>query len=238
MYGGSFSLGRLMGVPLRVHVTWPLASAFVTFGMSVLYFPRHSGHWSPVLCWGLGASSCLLLYASLLGHEFAHTVAARRQRLVVDDITLFCFGGVTQIRHEPITPRDELALAFAGPLASLSLGLFCSLLWWLTLPLSPALSALLSYAAGLNLALMTFNLLPGLPLDGGRVVRALLWAASRRLDWATRWAGRLGLLVAACLFTLGVCWGVVWSPPKGVWVCLVGLFLAWTARSRSLALQT
>jgi Zn-dependent protease/CBS domain-containing protein len=195
--------------------------------------------------WDLALVAALLFFASVLAHEVAHALVARAQGLPVRNITLFLFGGVATIQREPSSPRGEVLLALVGPLTSLLLGAL--LLWWgrvstglldsvaappgFLVPLSP-LSVLLLWLAQINLALGLFNLLPGFPLDGGRVLRALLWAGTHNLRTATRWASWAGQAGGWLLIGAGLVMIVGMRLPffgagllSGVWLVVLGWFL-------------
>src|SRR5207244_10162340 len=196
----SLSLGRVFGIEVRIHATWLLAFAFVTWGLANGYFrfvaPRQ-GLGLPLL---LGALSALLLFASVLVHEFSHSLVAQARGMRVRDITLFIFGGVSNIGGEARTARDEFLIAVVGPLTSFALaGIF-----WLVgqslgatstfdlltgsvrglRSLTPA-TAILNYLTTINLLLGAFNLLPAFPLDGGRVFRSIVCGTTHRPGRAT-----------------------------------------------------
>src|SRR5579859_1554648 len=203
----SFSLGRVFGIEVRVHVSWLLAFAFITWGLANGYFrfilPRQ-GLGTPLL---LGAISALLLFGSVLVHEFSHSLVARALGMRVRDITLFIFGGVSNIAGEATTARNEFLIAIVGPLTSLAL----AAIFWMSAQslggttvldllfgtarnvraMTP-LAAVLNYLAAINLLLGAFNLVPAFPLDGGRVFRSILWGTTHRFDRATTIASTVG----------------------------------------------
>src|SRR5215471_20158190 len=204
----SLSIGRLFGIEVRVHATWLLAFAFITWGLASGYFrlilPRQQGLTLPLL---FGAISALLLFASVLIHEFSHSLVAKAMGMRVRDITLFIFGGVSNIGGEVRSARQEFIIAAVGPLASFVLaGLF----WALSVSLhgpSPfdmlfgsarvlrgvtPFTAILAYLTAINVILGAFNLIPAFPLDGGRVFRSIVWGITRRYAQATAIASVVG----------------------------------------------
>ncbi len=239
MSHGTLCVGRCFHIPVRVHVSWLAAFALASGSLASAYFPYLYPGWPPALYAALGLVTSLLLFASILLHELAHSLVAQRRGLAVHGIVLFALGGISEISQEPPTPAVELALALAGPATSLVVGAGVGLLWYLSLSGSLVLSALLGYIGGLNLTLAIFNLIPGFPLDGGRVVRAILWQRSRNLEWATRWASRLGRAVAAGFVALGVWLAATGGILDGIWFLLVGCFLDGAARAayHQLAIQ-
>jgi Zn-dependent protease len=233
MSSHSVQIARLFGIPVRAHASWLLLFVLVTLSLSSAYFPAQYPYWSPTLYWGLGLTTCLLLFVSVLIHELAHSLVARHHGLGVHGIVLFLLGGVSEISQEPPTPASELAMALAGPLASLALGLVAGILWLLTWPraFGQPSAAVLGYVSGVNLSLGLFNLLPGFPLDGGRVLRAVLWWRSRNLEWATRWASRTARAMALA-FVVGGAWqALTGSILAGFWLAAIGCFLDATARN-------
>ncbi len=229
----SLQVGRLFGIPVRAHASWLLLFVLVTGTLALVHFPTCYPHWPQATYYWLAGVTSLLLFASVLVHELAHSLVARQHGLGVHAIVLFLLGGVSEISREPLTPQGEWAMAIAGPLASLVLGLLTGGLWLLAWPLGQGrpLPAMLGYLSGINLSLGIFNLVPGFPLDGGRVLRATLWWRSRNLVWATRWAARVARLVALAFIAAGVWQALVASVLNGLWLAGIGCFLDATARS-------
>ena len=240
----SFSLGRVFGIEVRVHATWLLAFAFVTWGLANGYFrfiaPRQ-GLGFPLL---LGALSALLLFASVLVHEFSHSLVARALGMRVRDITLFIFGGVSNIGGEAISARNEFLISIVGPLTSLALA---SVFWLVAQSIGGTtvvdllfgsarglrgmtpLAAILNYLASVNLLLGVFNLVPAFPLDGGRVFRSILWGTTHRFDRATRIAALVGQGFGFLMIGLGLVRIFVGDVAGGVWTIFIGWFLAQAA---------
>jgi Zn-dependent protease/predicted transcriptional regulator len=239
----SFRIGKLFGIPLEVNLSWIVIFLLVTVMLATSYYPTVTGaQGAPAWLLGvLGAITALLFFASIVAHELCHSVVTRIEGGSVDKITLFIFGGVSQIQEEPKSPSKELLMAAAGPGMSLLLaGLFylasvyanASAPWWVTAPLQ--------YLAGINLLVGLFNLLPGFPLDGGRVLRAILWGITGNLLKATKWAARSGQTIGWLLVALGVVSVLSGESGGGIWLGLVGWFIAWLAGSsyQQMELQT
>ena len=184
MMQGSLKLGTLAGIDIRVHYTWFFAFILIAWSLALGYFPTANAGLGTGMYWVLGVISALLLFSSVLVHELGHSLVAGARGIRVDSITLFIFGGVSNITKEASTARDEFLIAVVGPLTSLVLaGLF-----WLigqVLPAGTALSAVATYLAFTNLLLGAFNIVPGFPLDGGRVLRSILWGTTGDMGRAT-----------------------------------------------------
>jgi len=245
MRQASFSLGRILGIEVRIHATWLLAFVFITWGLASGYFrfvaPRQ-GLGTPLL---LGAISALLLFTSVLVHEFSHSLVARARGLHVRDITLFIFGGVSNIGGEARTARDEFMISVVGPLTSFALaGVF----WLIAQSLGAstgfgllfgsgrgfgtlsAPGAVVSYLAVINLVLGAFNLIPAFPLDGGRVFRSILWGVTHRYERATAIASGVGQAFGYLLAGLGLVRIVALGDVVGgVWTIFIGWFLSQSA---------
>ena len=207
-----------------------LVFALVTWSLSRHYFPAVLTHRLPWQYWSLGVTAALLLFASVLVHELGHCLVALRYRIPIAQITLFIFGGMAQIKREAPTPKAEFLIAIAGPLVSVVLGLG---FWVLAeLPGSPpAMVALSEHLRNINLMLAIFNLVPGYPLDGGRVLRAGLWAWFKNFHKATRYSARVGQGFAVFLMLFGIYDVVAGLEIGGVWFLLIGAFLYTAAQS-------
>jgi len=226
---GGFRLGRLLGIPVVVHSSWFIALFVLSWSLALAYYPEQARGLSSGTYWWMGIISALLLFASVLVHELAHALVARRYGVRTRSITLFMFGGVAQIAAEPPTADAELAIAAAGPAMSYVLaGLF----WVLDRAVSgTALGAIIGYLAFINAILATFNLIPGFPLDGGRVLRAMLWRRSGDLERATRIAAQSGRVVAMIFIGLGLVQLFRGSFVGGLWLMLIGWFLESAAQA-------
>jgi Zn-dependent protease/CBS domain-containing protein len=239
MSGNSLYIGKYLGIPVRVHVSWLLVFALVTTSLGGSYFPQQHASWTPALNWSLAVMTSLLFFISVLLHELAHSVVARRRGLPVHDIVLFVFGGVSELSQEPQTAGTEFTMALVGPATSIVLGLLWGAIWRLSGTISAPLAAVSMYLSGINLSLGLFNLVPGFPLDGGRVLRAILWWRTGNLLRATRWASRAGQFVAYAFIILGVWQALTVSLLSGLWLAFIGWFIDNAAQSsyRQLALQ-
>jgi len=231
----SIKLGTLFGVPLGLNYSWFFIFAFITYSMGSVYgdaFPALHNGWR----WGLALGTSLLFFASLLSHEMAHSVLAIARGIPVRGITLFIFGGVSQITREAERPGTEFAVAIVGPLSSMMLGL---VFWGLHVAVNPTsqhlgLAAL--YLMRINFVLAVFNMVPGFPLDGGRVLRATIWKVTGDYARATTWATRVGQLIAWTMILGGVAYALAFGDLlQGIWLVLIGWFLntaASTARNQ------
>jgi len=226
-------LGRIVGIPVGLHTSWFLVFALVTWSLAVGYFPTEYPSLSRAAYWVLGAVTSLLFFGSVLIHELSHSVVALRHQIPVSGITLFVFGGVAQIRREPSDAGTEFRVAIAGPLASLVLAGLFALLWRLDRAI-PYLAAPSLWLMRINLMLALFNLIPGFPLDGGRVLRALVWRITGSLPRATRVATSAGQLVAFGFIGYGVFTMFRGNIFNGLWLAFIGWFLQ-NAAATSLA---
>lgn len=222
----SLSVGSILGISIGVHWTWLLVFGLVIWSLAVTFFPSAYVGWSALAYWISATVSAVLLFASVLGHELGQALVARSQGLAVRNLTLFVFGGVSNAQERARTPASELLLAGVGPLISVALGVLFSFLF-LTLPGvgEPAAAILFSLAVG-NLLIGLLNLVPGLPLDGGRLLRSILWFLSENRERATRAATQAGRVVGWGLVLAGLVLGIVYSLLGGVWLVLGGWCVA------------
>lgn len=226
MLGRGFFLGAVFGVPIRIDYSWIAIAALLTLSLSLVFghdYP-YLGQTSRVL---LGVSGALLLFGSVLAHELSHAVVARKNRVGIRGITLFIFGGAAEMAEEPETARAELEIAIAGPAMSLTLAFVFGALHSVGLGVLPLpLVDLADRLKWMNLILVAFNLVPGFPLDGGRVLRALLWGIWGKLAPATRAAAQVGSLFGALVVALGLLSVFFYENVLGgIWFVLIGLFL-------------
>src|SRR5215207_6401792 len=221
---GSLKLGRIAGIEIRVHYTWLFAFILIAWSLAQGYFPFSNAGLGAATYWILGVASALLLFGSVLVHELGHSLLAGARGLHVQSITLFIFGGVSSITKEASTAKDEFLIAVIGPLTSLVLaGLF-----WLAgevLTAGTAMAAVAGYLAFTNLLLAAFNIVPGFPLDGGRVLRSILWGTTGDLSRATRIASYVGQAVAFILIGWGVSRLLSGDVFGGLWTAFIGWFL-------------
>lgn len=232
--GRSIQLGKLFGIPFKLHYSWFLIFIFITVILSYAYYPEvTNGSWSTAAYWGLGVLTSLLFFASVVVHELSHSAVAIRGGMPVKSITLFFFGGVAQITKEATKPTTELKMAIAGPLASIALaGLYYGI-FWISSGFNEYLAVLCWWLALINGMLAVFNMIPGFPLDGGRVFRSIVWLVTGNYMRATRIATMAGRGVAY-LFILG---GIVllFLPEwrfNGLWFLFLG-FLLYSAATTS-----
>jgi Zn-dependent protease len=235
-------IGSLFGIEVRLDVSVILIFLLIVWSLAGGLFPDWHPDWSPALRWGTALAAGLLFFASLLAHEFSHSVVAQAYGIPVPRITLFLLGGVSELSSEPRTPRSEFLMAIAGPLMSLALGIGFSLIGLqvagaaftdrmaedrtgAVASLSP-LATMLLWLGPVNLMLAIFNMVPGFPLDGGRVLRALLWWIGGDRLRATRWASDAGRLFGWFLIALGVLSLVTGQGLGGLWLVLIGWFLS------------
>lgn len=219
------TIGRIGGISIRVDWSWIIIFLLVTWTLAVGYFPALFPRFSTALNWGLGAISSLLLFVSVLVHELAHSFVARSQGLPVESITLFIFGGVSQIEEEPRTARNEFTMALVGPLTSLGLAALFFVLYLAIRSINGPIAAVTQYLALINLALGLFNLVPGFPLDGGRVLRSIVWGITKNLRSATRIASYVGQAFAFLLIFVGVALIFSGAFLSGIWLAFIGWFL-------------
>jgi Zn-dependent protease len=222
----SLRLGKIFGVPIGINYTWFIVFALVTLSLATAYFPSRYPDWGVVGYWGIGLLTSLLFFASVLVHELAHSVVALAWGIPVKSITLFIFGGVARIGREPDRPLAEFLIAIAGPVSSLLLALGFGALWLGGGVIDLAQPAALGlYLGGINLSLALFNLIPGFPLDGGRVFRAVVWAWTGNLNRATRWAATTGRIVAVLMIVGGGIMFLTGNWSSGLWLAFIGWFL-------------
>jgi Zn-dependent protease/predicted transcriptional regulator len=232
------SLGKILGIPIRLHLSWFLIAALITWSLAAGYFPQNNPGWSTPTYLAIGVFASILFFASVLLHELGHSVLALREGVPVKSITLFIFGGVAQIGREPPTAGAEFRIAIAGPLTSLGLAaLFGGL--GLVLAEYAVVAAPLAYLGRVNLVLAAFNMIPGFPLDGGRVLRSALWQFGGSFEKATRWAAIAGQAVAFGFIGLGLLQLLAGGATNGLWLAFIGWYLNNAARTsyQQVALQ-
>lgn len=223
---GSFNLGKIFGIQFRLHYTWFAIFLLVIVSLSWQLFPAAYPGWSQPLYWAIGIATSLLFFASLLAHELAHSLVGRANGVTIKSITLFIFGGVAQMTREATKAGAEFKMAAAGPACSLAIGGVFALVWFLTKDISEPLSAMAFYLAQINGLLAAFNLIPGFPLDGGRVFRSLMWRFSGNYQRSTLIATRLGQGVAYSFILGGILMIILLNEwLGGIWLAFIGWFL-------------
>jgi Zn-dependent protease/predicted transcriptional regulator len=220
--GSGLRIGKILGIPIYLHSTWVFIFAAITYIIASQYKQQHP-LWTDTQHWAVGVLTSLLFFASVLFHELSHSVVAQHYQIRVVSITLFLFGGLARIEREPSKAIQEFNIAIAGPLASglLSVGFYGLALLF---PYSQTVGALAIWLCGTNAALAVFNLLPGFPLDGGRIFRAIVWGATRDFEKATRVAGTSGKVIAYAMILWGT-WGVINGRAQHLWTVLIGWFI-------------
>jgi len=224
-------LGRILGIPIGLDYSWFVIFALLTWMLAGSYYPAEFKGWPPVLYWFLGAVTAIMLFVSVLLHELGHSVVALRYKIPVRSITLFLFGGVAQIGAEPPSAIAEFRVAIAGPLVSLALAVIFYTVQPLVTGMEPLLG-LAKYLAYINLSLVVFNLIPGYPLDGGRVFRAIVWAITRNMRGATLIAANVGRFFAFLFIFAGVWQMFSGNFGGGLWIAFIGWFLDNAASSQ------
>jgi Zn-dependent protease/predicted transcriptional regulator len=222
----SLRIGRINGIDLYVNWSWLIIFLLFTWSLAVAFFPAFFPTMSIATDWIVGAMSSLLIFVSVLAHELSHSFVARSEGIPVSSITLFLFGGVSNITREPPTPRDEFLMAAAGPTMSLAIGIVAYLLLLILGPVLPtAIDAILLALAFYNVALAVFNLLPGFPLDGGRIFRAIVWGITHSFREATNIAVTVGHIFAYLFIFAGVLLAIGGAFLSGLWLVFIGWFL-------------
>ena len=240
-----FRLGKIFGINIDIDWSWLLIFALVSWSLASSFSLAHP-EWTNLMQWGLALTAALLFFASILAHEFAHALAARAMNIPVRNITLFMFGGISNIQKEPRSPFGEFAIAIVGPITSIVLGgVFLALglgsFAFGNIPLMDSVSALSQvgpmgtmfvWLGSVNILIALFNMIPGFPLDGGRIFRSALWAVTDNLKESTRWASWMGQAVAWILIFAGISMMFGVNIPilgsgfiNGVWIMFIGWFL-------------
>lgn len=223
----SVRIGTFFGIPIELNPTWFIIFVLVAASLGFGIFPAEFAGWGTAGYLIAGAITALLFFASVVFHELSHSLVARTGGLKIERVTLFIFGGVAQMAEEPRTPGREFVMAIAGPAASIVL----AVVFFVSQVVTRAAGAPtwiwgpLAYLAQINLFVGVFNLLPGFPLDGGRVLRSILWAATGNQLKATRWAARSGQVIGYSMVALAV-YGVLRGTLSFIWFGLIGWFIA------------
>ena len=228
-------LGRIAGISVGLHYSWFIIALLITLSLAE-HFRTVTPRWSSTVVWSAAVVTGVLFFVALLLHELAHSLLAKARGLRVRAITLFALGGVSQIESEASDAKSEFWIAIVGPLTSLAIGLVC--LWiarltgWLpgTEPSVPAIAVLL-WLGYINMMLAAFNMIPGYPLDGGRVLRALIWGITRNADRSTQLASQVGQAVAFIFIFLGLYRFFLGANFGGLWLAFIGWFLLDASRS-------
>jgi Zn-dependent protease/CBS domain-containing protein len=228
---GSLRIARIAGIDIGIHYTWILIFLLITWSLAVGYFPEEFPGWDMAVYWVTSVVAALLLFVSVLLHEFAHSLVAKSRGLPVKSITLFLLGGISNLESEPEKPGLEFAIAIVGPLSSLAIA---AIFWGVDkLGLAPdgPVKATVDYLVTINILLAAFNILPGFPLDGGRVLRSIIWGATNDLKKATGIASAVGQVFGWLMIAGGVFMALTGNLMGGIWLVFIGWFLNGSAEA-------
>ena len=217
-------LGRIFGIGIGLHYSWFLI-AFLIVASLASQFHVTNPEWGEVTIFALALATGVLFFVSLLVHELCHSLFAKSHGLPVREITLFALGGVSQIEKNPTSAGTEFWMAFVGPLASAVIGVLCLVAGRVAASPTGAAYAMLSWLGYINLGLAAFNMIPGYPLDGGRILRAALWWKSGDAERSTRQAARVGQVVGVLFIALGILRFFMGAGFGGLWIAFIGWFL-------------
>lgn len=227
MFGKRIRLFKLLGFEVRLDISWFVLAILIAWTLAKGFFPHYYKDLSESIYWWMGIAGTLGLFISIILHELSHSVVARNYDIHMKGITLFIFGGVAEMDEEPPSPKAELLMAIAGPLASILIGLISYQIYILgqhhRWPVS--VYGIFGYLAFINGVLAAFNLLPAYPLDGGRVFRSALWYWKNNIKWATRVSSQIGSAFGVGLIILGVFYLLIGNFIGGIWWALIGFFL-------------
>ena len=225
-------IGRLAGIPIGIHPLWLVVVALITISLGAQYYPDQAPELSEDAAYALGLASALTLFAGIVAHELGHAIVARRYGVDIEEIDLWLLGGVARMRGDAPSARAELRFAIAGPaVTACLLAVFAAVRYGAgSDDLADWLRAFLDYQVYVNAAILVFNMLPAFPLDGGRVLRALLWKSSGSRSAATATAGRIGTGCGWAFVAFGVI-GVLGGAPGGLWFALIGGFIVVAAQA-------
>jgi Zn-dependent protease/CBS domain-containing protein len=222
---GTFRVGKLFGIDISVHWTWFFIFFLVTWTFATGVLEEFYSDWTDGRRWTVAVAISLIFFFSILLHEISHSIVARRYGIPISGITLFVFGGVSNMTREPENSKQEFWIAIVGPFTSFGMAIVFTIGYFILTPIEDGAAAVSGNLAAINLAIGIFNLIPGFPLDGGRVLRSAFWAKRRSLVEATRSASNIGMFVAYGIMAVGVICFFLLSPITGVWLFLIGMFL-------------
>jgi len=231
MFGKSIRLFSLLGFDVKIDISWLILAFLITWSLAQGLFPYYFKDLSSSTYWWMGIFGALGLFFSIIFHELSHSLVARNFGLPIKGITLFVFGGVAHMEEEPPSAKAEFLMAIAGPISSVALGLIFFILRTAGRSAWPVpITGVFGYLAFINWILAGFNLLPAFPLDGGRVLRSVLWKWKKNIGWATRISSRIGTLFGFVLIAMGVVQFFSGNLIGGIWWFMIGLFLQNAAR--------
>jgi Zn-dependent protease/predicted transcriptional regulator len=228
-------LGRIFGIEIGLHYSWLIIALLIAFSLAGHFGSAHP-NWGRGVIWGMAIITALLFFAAIIAHELSHAIVARRRGLPVRSITLFALGGVARLEKEPEDAKTEFLVSIIGPIASAAIGFVCLMLarplgWMMTAEPTTPLMAMLVWLGYINIGLAIFNLLPGFPMDGGRVLRALIWWYTGSVQRATRAASLTGQVVAFAFIIFGVFRFFGGAGFSGLWMAFIGWFLLNAAKA-------
>jgi Zn-dependent protease/predicted transcriptional regulator len=232
----SIRLGRVWGIPLGLHYSWFIIAALITFSLAG-HFTANQPDWGRGVTWGVAALTAVLFFITLLAHEMSHAVMARARGIPVRSITLFALGGIAQMERDADRASTEFWVAIVGPITSVVIGIGCimaagALGWTIEAAGTGGIpGAVLGWLGSINILLAVFNLIPGYPLDGGRVLRAILWGIYGDGNRATRTAARAGQVVAGLFIAFGLLQFFLGAGLGGLWLAFIGWFLLSAAQA-------
>jgi Zn-dependent protease/predicted transcriptional regulator len=222
-------LGRLFGIEVGLHYSWFLIAFLITMSLAS-QFQAVDSAWGPGVIWSVSIVTAILFFAALLAHEMSHALVARAHGLTTRAITLFALGGVAQIEREPEDPKTEFWVGIVGPFSSAVIGVFCFLIaaaagWRMGASPDTPIQAMFFWLGSINLMLAAFNLIPGFPLDGGRILRSIIWGITKNGERSTMLAARTGQTVALLFIALGIFRFFTGAGFGGLWIAFIGWFL-------------
>jgi len=224
---GAWKIGTVIGIPVRIHYSWLIVFGLITWSLSTFYFPQAAPDLPAASYWIKGILASLLLFISVGLHELSHSVVAKKYGITIESITLFIFGGVAQMRGEPPHPKAEFRIAIAGPFSSF---LLAGLFYIFSANTGGGIKPLFSYLARINFIIALFNLIPGFPMDGGRVLRSVIWEKKKNYFYATKKASGIGQMIALFFIFFGI-FSIFAGIPGGLWLMLIGWFIYTAAQT-------
>jgi Zn-dependent protease/predicted transcriptional regulator len=227
MFGKRIRLFKFLGFEVRLDFSWFILAILITWSLAKGFFPHYFKDLSSATLWWMGVAGTLGLFISIVLHELSHSLVARRFGIPMEGITLFIFGGVAEMNDEPQSPKAEFLMAVVGPLASILIALLSYQIYILGKKFGwpVPVNGIFMYLGIINMVLAIFNLLPGFPLDGGRMLRSALWYWKQNLRWATRVSSQIGAAFGLGLIMLGVVSFIFGNLIGGIWWVLIGFFL-------------
>jgi Zn-dependent protease/CBS domain-containing protein len=218
----SFRLMQIKGIPVEIHISWLLVFFLFSITLARGYFPQVVENLDNQLYWVAGILTTLVVFASVLTHEFGHSLVAISEGIPIKKITLFIFGGVAQMESEPTSPSTEFKVTAAGPLTSLLIALLAGALYYYVLPAGQIISEAIFFVARINMIMAIFNLIPAFPLDGGRLFRSIVWYITKNMLKATRVAVGLGSILSFMAMGIGFMLIFFQGDLWGLWLIFIG----------------